>query len=86
MDVARDHRDRHRPDNCPLECPAELEDAPTGADSVAWGWGPGSHSDEPYGEEPWDSPERSPLGGRSDYLAGEGTDAGMTFGLFVVDI
>ena len=24
-----------------------------GADSVAWGWGPGPHSDEPYGEEPW---------------------------------
>jgi len=28
------------------------EGAPIGADSVAWGWGPGPHRDEPYGEEP----------------------------------
>ena len=30
-----------------------LEGAPIGADSATCGWGPGSHSDEPYGEEPW---------------------------------
>ncbi len=30
-----------------------------GAASVAWGRGPGPHSDEPYGEEPWDSHHRS---------------------------
>ncbi len=25
---------------------------------MAWGWGPGPRSDEPYGEEPWESPKR----------------------------
>ncbi len=28
------------------------EGAPIGADSAAWGWGPGPQRDEPYGEEP----------------------------------
>ncbi len=31
------------------------EGAPLGAESVAWGKGPGPLRDEPYGEEPWDS-------------------------------